>query len=66
MRIAGGNEQSVSDMESSDCCAQSGRDMLPVITFTVKRGLFQNWFNLTFAGFPKPVGPKVTLLCSSG
>ncbi len=46
MRIASGNElspQSMPDMESSDCCSQSGRDML-----------FQNWFNLKFAGLPEP------------
>lgn len=50
MCIASGNElspQSMPDMESSDCCSQSGRDML-----------FQNWFNLKFAGLPGPVGPK--------
>lgn len=51
MRIASGNEfpqepQSMPDMESSDCCSQSGRDV------------FQNWFNLKFVGLPGPVGPK--------
>ncbi len=43
MRIASGNElspQSMPDMESSDCCSQSGRDML-----------FQNWFNLSLLVF---------------
>ncbi len=50
MRIASGNEwspQFMPDMESSDCCSQSGRDVL-----------FQNWFNVKFAGLPGPVGPK--------